>query len=482
MTKRQKVFSALGQFFKNLFTKNIPLKIIALVFALLLWGYVLSEVKPKYVKRVYDVEITLRNEDILKQKGWVVVDPETYVTDVNIEAEIDKHSMLDASRVKCYLDLEKIPLNDQDPDRKTVTLDVMTTIPEYGVLKGLSVGKIELTIERIWTGEALTASVRTENSLPGIVQIGDTLPEYFECIPPKVVRVTPLSGLKSEIDRISRAEATIDLSSFENTDLSRIPGIYSLIVPVSFYDVNGELIDTATTRGVKVTVDGIEIRRYKEVPVVLNVTVPDSFDTEVYEYEYALTDAAEQTIRIYGAASDLAKVDSIETEEITLEPEERSETLTVGLVIPAGVKCEKADELAVRVTVKKRMAEETTFDVPITYSGTGDGLVLADSQEAIKVRVSGLVEAMKAFDPQWVTASVDLRGCGEGTSMIPVTIAFRDTVLHLQDYRVVETDDTDEPLIRITFAGKDGKTYVIDLPQKTVRVKLQRVENGTSEG
>ena len=38
MTKRQKFFSAVGQFLKNVFTKNIPLKIIALVFALLLWG------------------------------------------------------------------------------------------------------------------------------------------------------------------------------------------------------------------------------------------------------------------------------------------------------------------------------------------------------------------------------------------------------------------------------------------------------------
>ena len=57
MTKRQKFFSAVGQFLKNLFTKNIPLKIIALVFALLLWGYVLSEVKPVYVKKLYGIEV-----------------------------------------------------------------------------------------------------------------------------------------------------------------------------------------------------------------------------------------------------------------------------------------------------------------------------------------------------------------------------------------------------------------------------------------
>jgi YbbR domain-containing protein len=37
---------------KNFFTKNIALKIIALVFALLLWGYVLTDQKPVRTKIV----------------------------------------------------------------------------------------------------------------------------------------------------------------------------------------------------------------------------------------------------------------------------------------------------------------------------------------------------------------------------------------------------------------------------------------------
>ena len=481
MTKRQKFFSALGQFFKNVFTKNILLKVVALVFALLLWGYVLSEVKPKYVKRIYDVEITLQNEEKLKQKGWVVADHETYLTDVNVEAEIDKHSMLDASHVKCYVDLEKIQITDQDQDRKTVTLDVTTTIPEYGALKSVSVEQIELTIERTWTGNALTATVRTENSLPAVVQVGSSLPEYFECIPPKTVTIPPLSGLKSEIDQISRAEATIDLASFENTDLSAVPGTYSLIVPVTFYDLNGEVVDNATTRDVKVTVDDIEIRRYKEVPVELNVVKDNSFDGETYEYECSFADEGEQTIRIYGSAADLAKINSIRTDEIVLTSEEREETLSVGLSIPDGVKTERKKTVSVDVAVRTRMTENTSVEVPISYVGTGVGLVLADRQETLEVLVSGKVDDMRAFDAKWITASVDLKGCGQGTHTLPITIEFKGAALHVQDYRVEQTDNADEPIIRITFAGTDGSIYVIELPQKTVTIRLQTVENGSPE-
>ena len=481
MTKRQKFFSALGQFVKNVFTKNIPLKIIALVFALLLWGYVLSEVKPKYVKRIYDVEIELRNEDALKQKGWVVVDDETFSTDVNIEAEIDKHSMLDDSRVKCYVDLEKIPLNDQDPDRKTVALDVITTFPEYGVLKSISVEQVSLTIERTWKGNNLTATVRTENSLPSIVKAGDTLPEYFECVPPKTVTVPALSGLKSEIEQIARAEVTIDLSSFESMELSKIPGTYSLILPVVFYDVNGEVIDSASTRDVKVTVDNIEIRRYKEVPIEVNTVLDDTFNSEFYECVCEIADNAEKTIRIYGDAEDLADVHSVKTEAITPSVAEGEETITAKLILPEKLNADRKGTTTVKVTVSRRMSDEIAYEIPLVITGIGDNtLILADAPDTFTVRVSGFAETMQDFDEKWITATVDLSGRGEGTHDMPVTIGFKGIDLHVEDYRIEETDDGSEPVIRITYVTKEGAIYQFVLSSKTVTVKLEKAE-GTGE-
>lgn len=475
MTKRQKFLSALGRFFKNVFTKNIPLKIIALVFALLLWGYVLSEVKPKYVKRVYDVEITLQNEDRLRQKGWVVVDSETHSTDVDVEASIDRHSMIDASRIKCYVDLEKIPISDQDPDRKTVRLDVSTSIPEYAALKSVTVEQIDLTIERTWTGEEMVATVRTENALPAIVQVGNSLPEYFECIPPKRVTIPALSGLKSDIDRISRAEVKIDLSTFENADLSTLPGTYALTLPVEFFDINGEQIDSASTRDVKVTVKDIEIRRYKEVPLELGDVVADGLNTDLYEYECALAGGSDQTIRIYGDSTELLKVSAIKTEQIVLNHEEGEETLTVGLEIPSGVKTDKKESVTVKTTVRKRAADELEFEVPITYSGLANGLKMLDQPETVTVRVSGLVDAMEALNTRWFTASVDLQGCKEGANEVPVSIACKGVNLHLEEYRVVESDDGDAKVL-ITFVGRDGMTYLIELPQKTVTINMQAIE------
>ena len=472
MTKRQKFFSVLGKFFKDLFTKNVPIKIAALVFALLLWGYVLSEEKPKYTKRVSDIKIEYTNENRLKEKEWEVVEIDPPMVDVNIEAGIDMHSMLDSQRVKCYVDLGRITITDQDPDQKTVELNIVTTIPEYGVLKSLSVEQATLTIERIKSSEALTATVRTEGSLPAIVKMNDTLPEGFECIPPKQVTIQPVSGLKSQIDKIASAEVTIDLSAFDDDSLDRIPGTYSLIRPVIFYDASGKVIDSAVTKDVTVIVDGIEIRRYKDVPIELTIS-DEAFDKDLYEYECEIAEYASDTIRIYGDASELAEISSIQTETIAPNSEEGQDTLTVGLIIPDDIKV-KNDQKSVSVdlTVRKRAETGVTFDVPVKYSDPDDGIVLKEKTDSIQIKVSGLVEAMNAFDASWLTASVDLHGCRAGSRDLPFTLLCKGTNLHLQNYIVKEAEDGSEPTIRITYVSKDGMTYQIELQENTVKVVL----------
>lgn len=472
MTKRQKFFSALGHFFKNLFTRNVPLKIAALVFALLLWGYVLSEEKPKYTKRVSDVKIEYVNENRLKEKEWEVVKIDPPMVDVNIEAGIDMHSMLDTSRVKCYVDLSRITITDQDTDEKTVELNIVTTIPEYGVLKSVSVEQATLTIERIKSSEALTATVRTEGSLPAIVKTNDSLPEGFECIPPKQVTIQPVSGLKSLIDEIASAEVTIDLSAFDDDSLDRIPGTYSLIRPVVFRNADGEVINNSVTKDVTVIVDGIEIRRYKDVPIELSVS-DEAFDRDLYEYECTIAENASDTIRIYGDASVLAGISSIQTETIVLNTEEGQETLTVGLILPDDVKV-RNDQKAVSVTltVQKRTESGVAFDIPVKYSDPDEGVVLKEKTETIRITVSGLVEAVNAFDASWLTVNVDLHGCKAGSFELPFTLRCKGTNLHMQNYVIKEAEDGSEPAIRITFVSKNGMTYQIELQESTVKVTL----------
>lgn len=480
MTKRQKFFSALGQFVKNIFTKNIVLKITALVFALLLWGYVLSEEKPRYVKRVADVSIDYQNEGRLKEKGWEVVEISPSLVDVNVEAGIDMHSMLDASRVRCYVDLGSIAITDQDPDRKTVEVGIMTSIPEYGVLKSTSVERARVTIERVKVSERMAVTVQLDGSLPAIVKMNDTLPEYFECIPPKRVTIPPITGLKSDIDRISSAEVTIDLSSFDNDDLSKVAGTFSRILPVTFRDASGEVIVSNATNDVVATVDDIVIRRYKEVPIKLNIS-EELIDTGIYEYVCEIKQGESGAVRIYGDASELAKISEVETELIYPESQEGKKTMQAELLFPENAKVNAEQTMVgVEITTKKRAISGAEYEVQVRYSNPDEGLKLAEKTDTIRIRVSGLADAMKTFKPDWLTASVDLAHCGQGKQNLPFKLLFRGVDLYVESYLVEEPEDEGEPVIRITFVTKNGETYLIELASITVEVVLNSTQTETN--
>ena len=482
MTKRQKFFSAAGQFLKNVFTKNILLKVVALVFALLLWGYVLSEQKPKYVKRVTDVKIELQNENRLTQNEWEVVSIEPSTVDVSVEAGIDMHSALTNKTVKCTVNLGQISTTAQDSDTKTILLDIVATTPE-GTVKKISSDQVEVTIERITSGRSMTATVFMDGSLPAIVKTNDTLPEYFECVPIDPITVEPMRGLKSDIDRIASAEVTINLSAFDNDDLSRIPGIHSRIVDVIFRDADGNIIDSSATSDVKATVDGIEIRRYKEIPIRLRTAVDESFDEDAYRFECLFADGAPQVVRIYGDAAELAKMTEIYTDTISPNPEEGKTRLTVGLIVPDGVKVNLEQRTTtVNMTVTKRETSGTAFDLPIRYSDPDENMLVTEKPETIAIKVSGLKEAMDVFDPSLLTASVDLHHYGEGQQNVPFTLQYKETDLHVQNYVIEEPADGSEPVIRITFVTKDGAAYLIELQQNTVPVTLQAIATEEPEG
>ena len=57
---------------KGFFTKNLALKIIAFVFAMLLWGYVLTDQKPMREKEVTNVSTSFDGEAELIAQGYCV--------------------------------------------------------------------------------------------------------------------------------------------------------------------------------------------------------------------------------------------------------------------------------------------------------------------------------------------------------------------------------------------------------------------------
>ena len=60
--KKSRFWEMLKQGLKSFFTKNIAIKVLSLMFAILLWGYVLMTQNPPRVKTVTDVTVSIEGE------------------------------------------------------------------------------------------------------------------------------------------------------------------------------------------------------------------------------------------------------------------------------------------------------------------------------------------------------------------------------------------------------------------------------------
>lgn len=445
MTKRQKFFSALGRFFKGLFTKNIGLKLIALLFAILLWGYVLAVENPSYVKRVRDVEIAITGEDSLNNRGLMLVSRDTGTTDVDILCQISKHSELDTSRVSCSIDLSTLNVVfDEDEDVKTVPVEVQAKVAsDYGTVQTLSTPSVDLKIARISSRSNIRVTVNAEGELA----------DGFEYQLPENLTVS-LRGQKSEVDRIAYADVTVDFSTFAVNDPAMLAGTYDLVLPVQFYDsANVRIDDVVTTSGDSVTTNvRVIIRAYKDVPIVANVVTDEAFDES---YTYSCT-PRQETIRLYGTRLLLDPIESILTEQIM--PEGPTDgRLTVVLLIPAKVDIAETQSKTVEVYlhVAEKMSDGVIYEIPITYSDTKREFVLdGEEPKTVQLFVVASVNAMKTFDPSEIKVSVDVKNYGEGTYTLPVVL---------------------------TYTG-DTSIYTVTLIDETVSVTLKPVQSEETEG
>ena len=408
MTKRQKVFSALGRFLKDLFTKNIVLKVVALLFAIMLWGYVLSIENPEYTKRVRDVEISIVGEDSLNSRGLMLVTRDTGTTDVDILCKINKHSELDASRVTCTVDLSNRAISlDPDENSKIITLDVQANVAsEYGTVQNIEVPSVELEVARLSSRNNVQVSVKYSGSLP----------EGFTVDVPTSLSLS-MRGQKSMLDRIVRGEATVDLDSFPTADPDTLANTYDLVLPVRFYDSSNILLSNITTSdGEEFTVNvRVVIRAYKEVEIIPVVEMLE----EGYTWNYVLS---RSKVILYGDRSVLNDISSVRTTAVAATPEMRNTPVAVDLILPDGVETTAGFNKTITVTITvTELTDTKTFEVPITYKNIGGSLALAqDTPTTVRFTISGTRSTVQAFDVYGITAPVDLYGYAEGELTLPI--------------------------------------------------------------
>ena len=416
---KQKSFSkALFDRLKGFFTRNLGLKIVAFVFAVLLWAYVLVALNPVRTKSIDDVPITLEGYTDLLSRNLILVNSDLGLADVNVSATITNHSDLDASRINCRAFLSTISTAG------TYRLPLSVTVQS-------NLGTVAEVTPRTVTVEVDNLIVK---SVPVKLELVGTLPEGYEVVGESMTSTITIEGAARYIEPTVRAVATVDLTDrTENLEES---------VDVTFYDKNDNEVEVVTRSKNKPSVTvRLSLSAFKRVDVQPMVSLMD--DT----YFTVTSEITPASVVIYGTSEALAAIDTIPTQSVVLRAEESIVSRELSLVLPDGISLKRgqSSNVTLSASVTQRRGERV-LEVPLTYTHLMPDTVIADSAPTfVNVVADGPVKQLEQLTADLFTAQADLANYGPGEwEIVPVlqgpnSNKFPSVTVALQEPRIQVT-------------------------------------------
>lgn len=242
-------------------------KIISLLLSFLiafaLWIYVITVVSPNSTDSFNNIPVELVGENILQERGLMVVQNMTPTINLQIEGNRTDLNKLNKSNISVTVDVTKI----DTAGTLNAAYDVRFPgdIPDNALsVQSQSPDNVSLVIEEMVSKE-VPVSVAFEGKVPeSYKQKKETL-DY-----PNI----PIVGAKSVVDTIAYAAVTVDVdgktATFQTDELT-----------FTFCDAKGEKIESSLIRcdinAVRVTVPIVYV---KEVPLVLPTVIPGNGASE----------------------------------------------------------------------------------------------------------------------------------------------------------------------------------------------------------
>ena len=337
---------------------DLLLKIFSVIFAFLLWMFVINTDNPVIKKTFSDVPVDMLNEQVLDElnQTYKIEDGET--VSFTVRGKKDVVDRLNKSDFRATADVSSMS-------------DVHAILIKVEALRY----KSQLDID---TGGATVKVVLEDvksDQIPVVVQIKGKPAEGYS-----------VSGPKSVVSRIKQIGATVDVTGLKKN--------VSMTQQVRCYDEDGDII---SENRIKLDTNKIKINvilsKTKTVPFSVKTT-----GTPGKGYALGSIDYEPKEIEITGDEEDLDKVDSIRLASIDIGDSTKSIEKTIkasDIELPDGISfvksADKIDNIVIRANIEKR--KERTLEIPtsqIALMNNTKNYDVTFDEETIEVKISGL--------------------------------------------------------------------------------------------
>ena len=397
--------------------RNLAPKIISILFALVLWVYVMSVINPRVSRDLVNVPVKLVNLEELKAQGLVLVGSEDFRVRVRLTGRRDEVFKISPEQIQIKADLRgyklgvnNVPLEISAPNN--IGIDVS---PRFIRVELEEITKKQRDVKVLITGSP------KKNYVVGNLDYKPT--------------AIWIEGPESYVNSVENVVAKLDVTGETKNLLLSLP-----LKPVNS---RGEEVPGVEVKTAYVDVS-LSIDLLKSVPIKpdLQVTTGDGHvisNVEINPKEVILKGQEEILKGITEIITDIVQVENLATDEV----------IETKLKLPQGVTLQ--EEVPITVSISLQKVEEETYKIPkdkIIFNNLNEKLKVDKNNipESVDVKVVALRSVLDSIKESDISIEVDLK-------------------------ELTANEYTIEPVVQLPFTiEKDVKE--LQLNPETINIKL----------
>lgn len=381
---------------KGFCTKNGAVKFVALLFAILLWGYVLTDQNPSRTKTVANVPTSFEGEAELLAQGLCVRGNRAELlgdVTVQVRTQIAYYASLGANQITATISLRNIT------EARTYELPINASVSGgYGVVQSVTPGTVSIEIDN-----CLTKTVPVTTTYTGSLPDG----YWADMDASSLTTRVDVEGPSTDIERINRAECVVDLTDCTST----IYRTYNLV----FYDEDNNVISSDNLIGtVPTSTVRIPIYPVKTVPVDVTGSL-EGEDNLAPNHELFSATATPQTVRLVGRQEVLDEIDSVRVQSVNISGRSEPETLVCELILPENTRLAEGDgTVSISLDIRETADEQVFEQLAIEVENLGEGLEAELAFDAVDLSVAGRISLVSVLKRSDVRVLVDVNNLAAG--------------------------------------------------------------------
>lgn len=376
----------------KLITNNFGLKILALVFALILWLVVVNIEDPDKTKS-YTIPVQIENENYISDLGktYEVLDNTDSIT-FTVTARrsvIDKLSSADFTATA--------NLQDIDVDMSKVPISIVSS--KYA-------NEIEITKKQQYL-KVNVENLKEKTYSLGVTEDGEPAKYCYVSSAEVVPDTVTVSGPQSVIKKISKAAVTIDVNGAKK-DFSSTEKIVLLDKKGNEVDLDRLSLNHETA--------AVNVSILMKKSVALNFLTTG---TPASGYELSDVTGSETAVTLVGSYQNLESLEKLDISSSKLDisnvKKSFSTSLNLNSYLPSGISLAEGEMQSVTVKVTISGQTKKTFAVPvsnISIENLPDGYSLAFDSKTVNVVLQGYsddLDAVSADDLKGIIDATDIK-------------------------------------------------------------------------